>query len=220
MNRIEFMTELAALLQDISVEERKEAMQYYNDYFDDAGGENEEQIIKELGSPAKVAAEVKAGLSGQDGKSGEYRETGYTDTRFEEVKSPANPGPRTNNTLKIVLIILIILFGAPIAIPLGIGALCVVFGLTIALFVFFLGILVASVVVTVAGICILIAGITLLVPELAVGLALVGTGLILSVIGVIAAVASVKLCAVAIPGIFRGIVWLCRRPFQNRKVVA
>ena len=37
MNRIEFMTELAALLQDISAEERIEAMQYYNDYFDDAG---------------------------------------------------------------------------------------------------------------------------------------------------------------------------------------
>lgn len=36
MNRIEFMTELASLLQDIPVEERKDAMQYYNDYFDDA----------------------------------------------------------------------------------------------------------------------------------------------------------------------------------------
>ena len=34
MNRIQFMTELAALLQDISVEERVEAMKYYNDYFD------------------------------------------------------------------------------------------------------------------------------------------------------------------------------------------
>lgn len=32
MNRIEFMTELAALLQDVPVEERREAMQYYNDY--------------------------------------------------------------------------------------------------------------------------------------------------------------------------------------------
>ena len=45
MNRIEFMTELAALLQDVPVEERREAMQYYNDYFDDAGEENEEQVI-------------------------------------------------------------------------------------------------------------------------------------------------------------------------------
>ena len=43
MNRIEFMTELASLLQDIPVEERKDAMQYYNDYFDDAGEDHGEE---------------------------------------------------------------------------------------------------------------------------------------------------------------------------------
>ena len=32
MNRIEFMTELAALLQDVPEEERRDAMQFYNDY--------------------------------------------------------------------------------------------------------------------------------------------------------------------------------------------
>ena len=67
MNRIEFMTELASLLQDISVEERTSAMQYYNDYFDDAGEENEQKIIEELGSPVRIAAELKEGLKGQSG---------------------------------------------------------------------------------------------------------------------------------------------------------
>ena len=82
MNRIEFMTELASLLQDISVEERTSAMQYYNDYFDDAGEENEQKIIEELGSPVRIAAELKEGLKGKSGASGEFRETGYTDPRF------------------------------------------------------------------------------------------------------------------------------------------
>ena len=36
MSRTEYMRELDALLQGISKEEREEAMQYYNDYFDDA----------------------------------------------------------------------------------------------------------------------------------------------------------------------------------------
>ena len=45
MNRIEFMLELAALLQDVPVEERTDAMQYYNDYFDAAGEENEQKVI-------------------------------------------------------------------------------------------------------------------------------------------------------------------------------
>ena len=55
MNRTEYMRELDALLHGISKEEREEAMQYYNDYFDDAGSENEEKVIEELGSPAKLA---------------------------------------------------------------------------------------------------------------------------------------------------------------------
>ena len=48
MNRTEYMRELDALLHGISKEEREEAMQYYNDYFDDAGSENEEKVIEEL----------------------------------------------------------------------------------------------------------------------------------------------------------------------------
>ena len=35
MNRVEYMTRLASMLQDIPVEERQEAMKYYNDYFDE-----------------------------------------------------------------------------------------------------------------------------------------------------------------------------------------
>ena len=34
MNRIEYMTKLASLLQDIPEVERRDAMKYYNDYFD------------------------------------------------------------------------------------------------------------------------------------------------------------------------------------------
>lgn len=99
MNRIEYMRRLAALLQDVPVEERVEAMQYYNDYFDDAGEENEDKVIAELGSPEKVAAEMKAGLGRGNSNTGEFRETGYTDTQFEEKEMPAryNTSGQQNN---------------------------------------------------------------------------------------------------------------------------
>ena len=60
MNRIEFMEELSGLLQDIPEEDRMDALNYYNDYFDDAGAENEKNVIDELESPEKVAAKIKA----------------------------------------------------------------------------------------------------------------------------------------------------------------
>lgn len=62
MNRFEYMRRLEALLSDISPSEKEEALTYYNDYFNDAGQENEQQVIKELGSPEQVAAGVKEGL--------------------------------------------------------------------------------------------------------------------------------------------------------------
>lgn len=37
MNRTEFMRQLESLLQNISATEREEALQYYNEYFNDAG---------------------------------------------------------------------------------------------------------------------------------------------------------------------------------------
>lgn len=78
MNRSEFMFRLAQLLADLSQAERSEALQYYQDYFDDAGPENEQQIIEELGSPEAVAASIKAGLSSEDSDKGEFSERGFT----------------------------------------------------------------------------------------------------------------------------------------------
>ena len=59
MNRKQFMEQLERLLSDISEAERQEALEYYEGYFDDAGPENEGEVIRELGNPGKVAAIIK-----------------------------------------------------------------------------------------------------------------------------------------------------------------
>ena len=63
MTRAEFMRELERLLADIPESERIEALQYYNDYFDDAGAENELRVLVELGSPYDVAKSIKESLN-------------------------------------------------------------------------------------------------------------------------------------------------------------
>lgn len=62
MNREDFMNQLESLLQSITSTEREEAIQYYNDYFDDAGSENEQAVIEALGNPARVAENIKRDL--------------------------------------------------------------------------------------------------------------------------------------------------------------
>lgn len=81
------MTELESLLSDIPLEEREEALQYYNGYFEDAGEEQEQEIIKELGSPEKVAQIIKAALNtgeADNGEQGYYTEHGYQSTVNQE----------------------------------------------------------------------------------------------------------------------------------------
>ena len=43
MNRQLFMRDLARFLSDLPVEEREQALNYYEDYFEDAGPENESE---------------------------------------------------------------------------------------------------------------------------------------------------------------------------------
>lgn len=92
MKRKEFLAQLERLLWDIPVQEREEALEFYNNYFDDAGEENESSVIQELGSPGKVAAIIKADLGESRKEYGEYTETGYSDGIFDDRDMPERAG--------------------------------------------------------------------------------------------------------------------------------
>ena len=62
MNRIDFMRRLELLLSDLPENERREAIQYYNDYLNDAGVENEEEVLEALGTPEELAKSIRDGL--------------------------------------------------------------------------------------------------------------------------------------------------------------
>ncbi len=87
MTKLEFMKELESLLLDIPLEEREEALKYYNGYFEDAGEEQEDGIIAELGSPKQVADIIKADLylnNAERGDRGYFTENGYQDDLSRE----------------------------------------------------------------------------------------------------------------------------------------
>lgn len=89
MSRIDFMNELESLLSDIPIDEKEEALQYYNGYFEDAGADHEEEILKELGSPQRMAKIIKAELDANTvdrENRGYFTEKGYQDTIYEDEK--------------------------------------------------------------------------------------------------------------------------------------
>lgn len=58
MTSAEFLQQLAQHLQCLQDEERANAMAYYNEYFEEAGAENEAEAIERLGSPQSVAERI------------------------------------------------------------------------------------------------------------------------------------------------------------------
>ncbi len=84
MNRIDFMNQLESLLQNIAPGEREEALQYYNCYFDDAGEENEQDVLEALGTPAKVAENIKRDLLENGGAEAAARKVKASDRALVE----------------------------------------------------------------------------------------------------------------------------------------
>lgn len=93
MSKLEFMSELESLLQDISLEEREAAIKYYEDYFEDAGPENEARIIEELGTPTRIAAIIQKDIEGarDEYSEGAFTERGFVGANEEKEQFPVSP---------------------------------------------------------------------------------------------------------------------------------
>lgn len=97
MTRQEYMQQLAALLAAMPEAERRDALDYYEEYFDAAGPEKEAQTIQELGSPQNVAEKIWEGTGAQPG------------TPMPDNNMPEQGSRRRKSPVWIVLAILAIL---------------------------------------------------------------------------------------------------------------
>lgn len=83
MSKEEFMKELEYLLSDIPEEEKRDGLEYYRDYLEEAG-DSAEQAIEEFGSPERIAAIIRTDLQGNMETGGEFTERGFEDERFRD----------------------------------------------------------------------------------------------------------------------------------------
>lgn len=224
MSRTEFMERLEKLLWSISDSEREEALQYYNDYFDDAGPENEESVIRELVSPEQVAQKIKAGLSDT---AAEFSEQGYRDTRFDGGGEPLSKRSAEQEKLKkeggfwkILALVLLCIVLAPVILPLFIGLLAALVGIVVAVLAVVFGIAVSGIAILLSGVFVIGVGIVQAVATPAVGIALSGVGCLLTAVGVLISVLILWCAVKVVPWMIRGIVSLIRLPFKKRKAGA
>lgn len=204
MNKITFLQELEQYLQGISEEERKEAISYYENYFEDAGAENEEAVLAELGSPKEVASSILAEL--------EEAKTEKTDT----LPMPAQEKTEKRDNSKLVLISLLLIFTAPVWLGVVLGMIGALVGLIIAVVALVIGFGLASVLCIIAGIAVFIFGVFRLFLIPLEGVLCFGSGLLVFGIGILFFLA-VLLCVQLIKFICKGIQSGCKVLFSSKK---
>ena len=112
MLRYEYLRKLDRLLKKLPDDERREAMAWYEEYFEEAGPENEEEVINRLGSPKLVAAGIRADIAMKE---------------FEE-----KDGPKIKKGISAVWVIILSVFALPIGLPIAIAMFAAIFSLLMA----------------------------------------------------------------------------------------
>lgn len=189
MNRDKFLSQLEALLTSLPESDRLDAIAYYNDYFDDAGIENEQNVIRELGSPEKVAETILGNpdTSYYEPQSENNLTKKYTNPQ-NDTASHTTPYTSTSEKKKtpwvLIIIILILTFPIWIGIVGGIlgvlvGMLGAILGVICALFGSGLGLVVGGIVSFIAGLFRFAVNPLEAVVSIGVGAILIAIGLLL-----------------------------------------
>ena len=187
MNRIDFMRRLELLLSDLPENERREAVQYYNDYFYDAGVENEEEVLESLGTPEEVACSIREGLREEAREKGEFSEKGFKQDGQKQEKKDAGDRYRTEGRKKgmsasaVALIVICCLVASPVLIPLAITLIVVLAVLGAVFISLVLVFLLVGVVCIVSGVIAFFGSLTELF--LAPASAVMGIGMSLIAVG-------------------------------------
>ncbi|MBE5971140.1 MAG: hypothetical protein E7246_01270 [Lachnoclostridium sp.] len=227
MRRDEFLRQLEYLLQDIPDADRDDAISYYRDYLDEAGPENEAEVLRGFGSPERIASIIRSNLNGNLEDGGSFTEKGYEDERFRDpnyqlakrmdlpeewsaesedrTQSERKTKPWTSGWLKIILCVILLAVASPLL--LGVGGS--VFGVLVAAVVVVVVLLLLAGILTLVALftggALIVSGFAALMHETVAAVFIIGLGLLLVGIGLLALLVSIWFYGKMIPWGFRKI---------------
>ena len=191
MNKDIFLARLRHKLRRLPAEEADSALRYYEEYFAEAGSENQAQVLAALGSAEQVASQI----------IGEFG-----------IKQMARAQKSPRQGMRTVWVVLLAIFASPLALPLSIGVALALIGLLTAALIFVLAVSAAGVIMIGTGLFTAVVSLGLLAGETATALFFFGLGLGCAGIGGIFLFFATWLFRISIRGIGRiGSQFLVRR---------
>lgn len=240
MNKQEFLNQLEYLLQDIPEDEKRDAIDYYGDYLDEAGPEHEAEVLAEFGSPERIASIIRTDLLDVMSEGGEFTENGYEDRRFERTSLPSvrreagrdgktggsgspyskgsyarrrqeeNSRKKENKWPKYLLIAMIVLIASPFVFAALMGVFGGSVGIVAVLFALILVLAALTLSALVGGVGLIAYGLTQIAADFWFGLLNVGLGLAFTGVGLLLFVCAILFYGRFIPWAVRGIIQIVR----------
>lgn len=175
MNREKYLKELSKYLERLPKKDYEDAMNYFEEYFDEVGEEGEIELIRELGSPKEAGDEIISRLFDKRKENDGFKSKAK---KFFDFKNMSKS--------QIVLIAILSVFALPILVPLLFASAMVVFSifLVVIILMFTFGIL-ALFAILIAGKLILVSLISAFSTSFAGGMILLGAGFIILGLGML-----------------------------------
>ncbi|MEG0579732.1 MAG: DUF1700 domain-containing protein, partial [Niameybacter sp.] len=187
---------LEAKLSRLPQEERDAAMDYYEEYFEEAGIENEARALAELGSPSHIAKQIMADFV----------------VKEAEVK-PMKP----KQSLQAMWIVILAIFASPIAFPIAIALAAVVFAAVVTVASLLFAGLVTAVAFTGSAILTAVVGFFALFIHPATGVFMIGSSLVLIGISLLMSMLMYVAIGKSVPAMTRGVIGLFNKVKGGRQ---
>ena len=192
MTRQEYMGALRESLMGMPEEEKENIIEYYTEYFEEAGPEKESEVMEDLGSPRSLGIKLSGESALKSMNEAEAARNADGESSMKQAQQKAPAAGKNGSVWKTVLIVLAIIIGSPLVLPAAIIALVlviVVIAVIVSLAASAIAVIIAGAFAFFVGIAAIIGG-AFTEGILAIGVALVTMGI--AILGVMLIILMVK----------------------------
>ena len=190
MTRTEYIAKLTKYLRKLPQQDYKEAIEYFMEYFEEAGPENEARVIAELGTPKEAAHEVISRL---------------LEEKIVEDKSSLR------NKTTILWIAILAVLASPVALPILLFFLAMIVTLLMIIFAVIVTALALTFALLISGVYTFFTSFSLLNVSLASTLFGGGLGLLMFGGALLLLLISFEICKLIVKLITLLIKWLIKK---------
>ena len=190
MTRTEYIAKLTKYLRKLPQQDYEEAIEYFMEYFEEAGPENEARVIAELGTPKEAAHEVISRL---------------LDEKIIEEKSSLR------NKTTILWIAILAVLASPVALPILLFFLAMIMTLLMIIFAVLVTALALTFALLISGVYTFFTSFSLLSVSLASTLFGGGLGLLMFGGALLLLLISFEICKLIVKLITLLIKWLIKK---------